>query len=344
MRYYVSVFGESFAPLSKHAGASLVAKCSQNLRRFRIETGLDYRGFHVAGAEIAGSPDITMASVRQNLSTLDPKVPFGSVRVVLSATPLESDPGEPVSQLVLGVTEGPAQAWTSGRGAYYANLSVEAGNLWQRDAAIVDIFQDIMIANSPAIQAVLANFLHAGKTMADFYISKANFAKSNIASFGGRFDQYAPDEYACFSSLVRRSTYAALPSSQLKNLGTAWARFLQDNLSDYFCDPEHAVRIVTNTGSHNIANGKSSKFGNIAADDLLDLFTDRQSVNVSGLYFLCVRTKMPKQNENVLEAFFHRKSKGRLKRLRLIPAASYHSVSALVRTGFVTPVGLFLKV
>lgn len=157
-------------------GVSPKKAASDNLRKLRIESGLDYVGFEIGGRHLDYAPDLDLADIRRQLDAhagvLD------KTRVVVACDPIVDVALEVGFNLFLSVQPGGANS--------AGTVVIDPDHRLQKISAILlDVFQDVMIANSPSIASVIANYRGSGRPMKDFYALKAEFAREAVAAGAG---------------------------------------------------------------------------------------------------------------------------------------------------------------
>lgn len=356
-RYYVTVHGGGDGLLlPANADKILQEQAVGNLRPLRIETGFDYAGMEIRGTRVNAAPGLSIAGVRQRI----PENVASETRIIVSQQPVEdAGPPDGAYGLVLTVSHGDAFSWNGGFSTLAADIRVTkplAGT--QLSAVVLDVFQELMLANCASIQSVLAKFTKLGGTASDFYRAKAEFAMQLIASGEAAtlFDGYAPDRYACFSTLARTDLTPVMDRPERERFAQLWRRFLEARFADSFLNVDEAVALIRAGGFHRarpektagsgVRPGARVRYGWIKEHKLREVLDDPQTVLHDGSYVLCVLTGKPKNGDvgKVGTLFGWRSSLRNVpKRLRLCTDRNYAKMIPLVRKGLVTPMRLFLK-
>jgi hypothetical protein len=356
MRYFITVYGKSRkSPVPATAGAEIARVLSDNVRKFRVGTAFDYLGFTIKGASVNGAPGITtdqiFSQVRTGIEVKDASL----LRLIISMEPIAAglEPANDLN-LLLNLSFGSNYSWLSDAGSVYANISVEEGNSWQLSSAMIDVFQEIMIANCASIQAVLKNFFAAGGTIERFYELKSDFAYKYAAQNSTLFHKFDKSRYASFSALARTNLRPALNQIEINNLSNLWVTFLITHLGKYFLNTSQAAELVTTGLFHDTGEPYADRtqarkisrkrFGFLDANEISDLLGDRRKVTANGSYILCVLTRRATPGlKGEITAHFGEKSPGRINKIKLCTDASYSRFIPLVRQGFVTPIRLYLR-
>jgi hypothetical protein len=353
MRHYATVDGGGDNPLPATSGYILKTTASDNLRKLRIESGLDYVGFEIGGRHLDYAPDLALADIRRQLDAhagvLD------KTRVVVACDPIADVALEEGFDLFLSVQFGEGYEWKPGGANSAGTVVIDPAHRLQKISAILlDIFQDVMIANSPSIASVIENYCASGKSMKDFYALKAEFAREAVsAGVGTLFGRYEPTQYAAFSALARRDFYQSMTPDELTVLARCWIEFLNAKLAAWFLSAEQAARLVrseafrTTTAARVNGAGprtnERTRRGYLRERDLLALFRDRQVVHEAGSYVLCIVNRPNGPGIDRMSAIFGRAPGGVIRRLKLCSGREYDKMKDFVREGWVTPVRLFLQ-
>lgn len=248
-RYYVTVHGGGDGVLlPANSGEILRQQAMANLRRIRIDTGFDYAGMEIQGTSVNGVPDLSIARVGD-------VIPAGSVsdtRIIVSERPV-ADAATENYGLVVTISRGDAFSWGNGLATIAADIRVsreEASE--QLSAVVLDIFQELMLANCASIQAVLAKFIASGGTQDDFFRAKAEYAADMIArgEADTMFEHFAADRYACFATLARGDLYPVLDADDRARFGAWWSGFLLARFIDHFLTVDEAVALVRSGQFH----------------------------------------------------------------------------------------------
>jgi len=386
MRYYVTVDGGTENLwLSRRAAKMIREQAIANLRRFRITSGYDYVGLDLDGASVSGFPNLNLAGIERRLrASLDIKAAttLQATRLVVSQAPVSDDTPLDALELVLAVEEGSAFAWTEGRTNFSSVITVDPdARALKVNAVVQDLLQDLMVANSDSIQAVLRKLKpalvaqeldkqprrKAQSEMAPvdhellgerlFLGTKASYAAQRARDAGRRsvFSTFEPDRYASFSALARHDLYATMDPDELSGFSDLWTGLLVDRFAEHFLTVDEAVELVR-TGSFRRTRqerleGQGQKVKartrrqDLAADDLKRVIGDPRIVTADGSYILCVVNRAPTGVAGKLEVEFTNgsPSKRLLNKLTLCTEKRYASMIPLVRKGIVTPIRLFLK-
>jgi hypothetical protein len=339
--------------LPANAGQLLREQAMANLRRLRIQTGFDYAGIEIHGCAVNSVPGLDVAGVRERIPTGQ----VGDTRIIVSETPVADGVPDANYGLVLTISRGNNFSWNSGLATLAADVRVsgeQAG--MQLSAVVLDVFQELMVANCASIQAVLRKFLARGGTQADFYRAKADFAADLLArgEAATLFEQYAPDRYACFATLARTDMYSTMDEDERARFAWLWSRFLSNRLADSFLNIDEAVKLVRAgpfrkarpelTPGGGVRPAARVQYGFIDETDLRQVLGDRQTVLQTGAYILSILTSNPSNADTgqIGNAFGWRR-RGAPRRLRLDTEVGYKEMVPFVRKGLVTPVRLFLK-
>jgi len=356
-RYYVTVHGGGDGLLlPANAGTILRDQAVANLRPLRVETGFDYAGLEIGGESLNAAPGLDMAGVRARMSPAN----ICDTRIVVShQAVLDGGTAEQGFGLVLNVSSGDSFDWRGGLSTVAADIRVRkelAGP--QLSAVVLDIFQELMLAQCASIQSVLGKFTASGGTASDFYRAKADFANEQIANGNAvtLFEGYAPDRYASFAMLARTDFSQSLDRDERRRFADLWRRFLEARFADHFLTVDEAITLVRagrfhrarpeRTNGAGVPPGPRQIFGSIKEAKLRKVLGDRQSVLRTASYILCVLTGKPSIADiGKVGALFGWKNMARQtpERLRLCTDASYQQMVPLVRRGLVTPMRLFLK-
>lgn len=357
MRHYVTIDGSLY---SQHGGNSLRQRAAANLSRWTIETGFPWRGIDLSGRLISAFPDMSLSEIGDRLELGEGiEVPF--TRLVISDEPISDAVPDNRFDLLLSITNGESFSWRAGAASTAATITIDGeSRLHKLEGTIIDLCQDIMIANSDLIQAILQRHLASGGTRKSFLKAKANFARkwheghlprpTNLVDF-------EPTEYASFSALVRGSSVRTFDLSRERaiELAEIWKEFLIAHFREHFFDASEATEYVV-WGSHRRARpertaggGKRKKAniarGDLSRSDLSVLFSDPQIVTHDGCYVLCIsERRTPKRIGDHADLFGWKNPKQKtVHKLKLLPHAEYHKAVDLVREGQVTPIVTFLK-
>lgn len=344
MRYYVTVGAIGAGPaITVHAGAGLAQTIARNLRTFRIWTGLDYEAFSISGLSIDANSPLTTKQLTDAIRAAEKPIPIDRVRVLIANTQVNGSPNSDGLGLLIGIRDGSKFAWKAAAGPMQAEITIPPMREDQKNAAIIDIFQDIMIANCSSIQYILKKFFTAGNSIDDFYRLKVSFIKSLKQRFAS-VDLTNADEYISLSSVARTNLRGALTIDEAISLGELWTSFLEEKMSDYFLNTEDAIRLVRNGYFHDTLSFTRKRHQYISIKDLEEIFGSRQSIARTGSYVLCVRTREPKPGDvGNTSAHFGLTGSG-IGRLKLCDNQEYNaSMRTLVTHGVVTPFRLFLK-
>lgn len=353
MRHYATVDGGEDNPLPASSGSILKKTATDNLRKLRIESGLDYVGFEIGGRHLDYAPDLNLADIRRQLDAhagvLD------KTRVVVACDPIVDVALEVGFNLFLSVQFGEDYEWKPGGANSAGTVVIDPDHRLQKISAILlDVFQDVMIANSPSIASVIANYRASGRSMKDFYALKAEFAREAVAAGAGTlFERYEPTQYAAFSALARKDLYQSMTQGERSGLARCWIEFLNAKLVDCFLTAEQAARLVrseafrTTTAPRVDGSGpktnERTRRGFLRERDLVALFRDRQVVHEAGSYVLCIVNRPNGPGIDQMSAFFDRSPGGAIRPLKLCSGRQYDKMKDFVREGWVTPVRLFLQ-
>lgn len=336
-----------------NAGALLRQQATGNLRKLRIETGFDYAGVEIHGTSVFAVPDLDMAGVRERI----PQGAVADTRVIVSELPIADTVRDQNFGLILTISRGDQFAWSAGLSTLAADVRVTRDlGAMQLSAVVLDVFQELMLANCASIQAVLAKFIASGGSQDAFYRAKADFAGQLIARGEATtlFQAFAPDRYACFATLARADLAGVMDIAERARFASLWSQFLQARFTDHFLDIDEAVELVLygsfhraraeRTAQGGVAPGARQRFGFIKEAELRRELGDRQRVLHTGAYVLCLLTGKPSAADlGKVGAKFGWKRPGVPKLLRLCTEDKYNEMVPLVRRGLVTPLRLFLK-
>jgi len=345
MRLYLNVQPAAY-PVPTQAGDGIAGKIAETLKNFRILSAFDYRSFTIQGVSVYRGEDGTLDELLDQAPLHKEDFDPNLLRIILTDEALVPNDPRPDLDLLIGILPGDAYAWRAGTHTEQAWISYEADDLRQREAAILDIFIDIMIANCPSVQAVFDKFLRAEgrgqRSLADIYRLKAKYARES-ESFATLFEPFAPTNYASFAAMARSRFHGTSLPFELAKLKTLWLGFLE-TLSEYFLDADEAARLVMHGRFRDTHHFIRARRGWVSEREVRDLLANPAMVHSTGSYVLCILTKQPKPGElDEASARFGLKSPGRLKRLRLCDEKTYLEMDQLVRSGVATPIRLFLK-
>lgn len=353
MRYYATVDGGLDNPLPSNAGQQLKIHASENLRNMRVVSGYDYVGFDLAGTLIDYRPGMDLAYVAQQIG--DRGALSDKTRLVVAPDGVADLTVAIGFELCLAVHRGSQYAWTPGGATSAGVITVDNTQTSRKiSAVVIDVFQDIMVANSPTVAAVLEKYLTSGRTMMDFYALKAQFARQRVADGEPTlFTDFSPKQYASFSAVARRGFYLSMTESELTAFARLWTDFLTTYLQPHFLSAEEAARLVRlqrfrtaraeRVGGAGQKTKSRSKRGFLKGKDLVALFSDRQLVHSAGSYILCVVNRPTGPGADDLGPVFGWNKPGVPNRLKLCSEKQYGELTALVRRGLVTPIRLFLQ-
>lgn len=288
MRYFVTVDGGSDGFwLSQDAARIIRENAIANLRRFRVESGFDYVGLEISGESIGYFQGLSLEGIQRRVNArhnTGASGLLGSTRLVVSPTTVQDTKALSSMNLVLALEAGDAFSWRAGSANFSSVITVDKEKRSLKISAVVqDLLQDLMVANSDSLQAVIRKIkfhLTAAKlaeiaaeaaapgeepeapstdeienhlgTIGEqlFFEAKAKFARSRVAALpnGSLFAAFEPDRYATFSSLVRQDLHSTMDATTARALGAVWAQFLEETFSAHFLTTEEAVRLVR-TGS-----------------------------------------------------------------------------------------------
>jgi hypothetical protein len=344
MRYYVNVIGGG-ALLGKDQGKEILRQISKNLREFRIQTGFDYKGFNLVEKAINDEPELTLDLVIEQLrGQLPSDEDLRNVRVLISNSPLppSAEPDERLGLFII-ISHHEQPGWLSANGAVYAQVNIHRNSVAERSSALIDVFQDIMIGNSDVVDRLLKAYVADGHTQDDFYAAKARFAskivQSGVINYRGNL---GAERYVSFSALARLDHLANLNEREGRLLSRLWSGFLETELRPYFFTPELAADVVRDGYSHDTRSWDAVLHGNISRDELIALFSDETKVTVSGCYILCILSRNATDgNRDKLRPLFGQNL--HIGDLSLRSEKSYSEMIPHVKSGFVTPIRLYLR-
>ncbi|MGE4305262.1 MAG: hypothetical protein AB7E24_14675 [Novosphingobium sp.] len=346
MRHFVTIDANWY---TAQAGEQLQAKAASNVRMVGIESGLDFRGLELKGEMVPSAPGLTVTGVADRLQNGQANL----TRIMVSQDAVADISKDARFDLLVTVTSGKAFEWAGGGATASATVSIdEEDRLHKVETTIIDVLQDLMIANSSPIQAVVEKYLAAGGRSEDIYRNKADFARrwhetNNRPTLIRRFE---PDRYAALSPLVRgasRFTYALAPS-QAATLGRLWISFMCEHLREYFLTAAEACGLIIN-GSNRRNPGRArnragTQHGDMSPRRLLALLSDPQQVPEDDCYILCICNRSDRMIGKKAALFgWKDQRKGTVKDLRLLHHEDYERARELVAAGQVTPLVLFLK-
>jgi len=352
-----------------------------------VESGYDYVGFEMSGESISYFQNVTLEAIERRVKAKQNASAdnfLAATRLVVSPSPVEDKKELATVNLVMALESGDAFCWKGGSTNFSSVITVDKKQRSLKVSAVVqDLLQDLMVANSDSLQAVIRKIkIHLTtkelKERADeaakpgempanpsdeeieakvdkigerlFLQSKANFARSSAASSGRQslFSSYEPDRYAAFSSLARSDLYATMDANGPRDFGDLWTRFLVEYYADHFLTADEAVRLVrTGAFRRTRADGQKVKarvrWRWLADSDLHAIINDKRVVTTSGCYVLCILNKITNGDHGDLSSLFQLSSLGVIRRLTLCTEERYAKMVPLVRKGLVTPIRLFLK-
>lgn len=260
--------------------------------------------------------------------------------------------------LLVTVTIGTQTTWGPGTVNAQANLNISPENAKAKiEAAIFDVFFDIMIANGTVISHMRSKFLRSQNTLEDFFRKKAEYARTvrSKDQNAGAFSNYSPDRYASFATLARQNTMPGPLAHNLDALMAHWDGFLGAHLSNYYLSPTEAAELVTQTSFRRSSIGrrdssgqnisKKAKFGSISHRKLLQPLSNKQIAHTSGPYVLMILTRKPPVGEvnkiGPIMGWANQTNKT-VKSMKLISADEYPTYKQHVADGTLTPIRLYI--
>jgi hypothetical protein len=346
MRAFVAILGRGIHNLNPNAGDRLKDQISTNLRQFRIKTGYDYVGFGIRGALLDDAPGLDLARLEQRLRVNHPGMKPEDVRVVVSDKPVSRGEGETAFTLMVNISDGEQFAWEESNEGCYAVVTTRAASAPPEiESTILDVFQDVMIANCPSIQSIINKYVAAGHTADSFFQQKAEFAQEAVRQGGGRLlERFAATRYASFSAIARHNHIAAWEPKEIEALARLWTDFMISRFSRYFLDAQEAADVCRKGYFHGSSNrARHRQHGFLPEQELISLFTDTRYVRSSGSYILCILDRVTPGLKGDVDAAFGVTPAGNPRRFRLCTEAVYREeMSDFVAKGVVTPIRLFL--
>ncbi|MGN6210507.1 hypothetical protein [Asticcacaulis sp.] len=340
IRYYVNVTTDELRPIPAGSADLLNQTIKDNLDEFRVNSGFDYRSFSVKGMNSTAAAHEIYDEV-----VVEQGDESQFIRLIISQ---DRPGGTQLNNLALGVCHGDTATWECGDGDNFGVLTMPNLKGAGRQNAIVDILQDIRIANGATIAPIFQKYLAAGGSEKALYELKAEFAKTFYAANPGRshFAVFTPRAYASFSALSRLDENKNLSDNEMATLESLWNDFICERLSNYFLTAAETVDLITRAYIRNTANGKRRRLGSVARSKILALITDALTVTADGPYVFCyVNRSLTGSGKffNQLSRHFGLSSHGRLLPYGLFSLKDYKALTTLVRNGAVTPIRLFLK-
>jgi len=345
MRIFLNVQPAAY-PIPTQAGNGIASQIAETLKSFRLLSAFDYCNFTIKGVSVFRGEDGTLDELLDQAPLQQEDFNPNLLRIILTEEALAPNGPRPDLDLLIGIQPGDSYAWQAGTATEQAWIVYKSNDLRQREAAILDIFIDIMIANCPSIQAVFDKFIKAGKaprSIADIYRLKAKYARESCDDFPTLFEPFVPTNYASFAAMARSGFHGTSLPVELFKLKALWLGFLE-TLSEHFLDADEAAHLVMHGRFRDTHHFIRTRRGWVNEREVRSLLANPAIVQSTGSYVLCILTKQPKPGEfDEASARFGLSSPGRLKRLRLCDEQTYLEMDRLVRSGVATPIRLFLK-
>lgn len=351
MRHFVTVDANWY---TCNGGDRLHAIATANLRLLAVQTGFDFRGTKLSGRMVVGAPGLDIVGLGDRLELADERAAI-LTRAVVSENALPDQVIDERFDLFVAISAGERFGWSRGTANAAATVTIDRANrLHKVETTIVDVLQDIMVANSDLVQEIVRRYSAASGGPRGFYQEKAAFARDWHERNRSRptlIESYEPDGYSAFSTLVRgRSPHTyEISADQASTLGTLWRKFLVERMAAHFMDASAATTFVVNGRSRRLPGRSKQKAmisrGDLSRDDLLALFGDKQVVGCDDCYVLLICDDRSQDMIDAKAALFGWKDARRkiVRQLRLIRHEDYARALDLVRKEQVTPVVLFLK-